>query len=198
MNRWDIINSIITSKNYESYLEIGCAYNECFDKIECIYKVGVDPIRGGNTKLTSTEFFKTNTDSFDIIFIDGLHHSDQVYEDITNALNVLNAGGIILIHDALPNNYASQLIPISVAASHPEFNGGWCGDVWKTVMCMRTFRDIDICTTHSGGGIAFLIKRDNTSVNVVEKNMYEWEHYIKHRDRLMNIKQIQEAFLWML
>ena len=36
--------------------------------------------------MTSDEFFKQNEDTYDVIFIDGLHTSDAVYRDINNSL----------------------------------------------------------------------------------------------------------------
>ena len=71
--RWDLINEIIIKKKYTDYLEIGCFDNDCFSKININNKTGVDPLKGGTIKKTSDEFFKTNSNKFDIIFIDGLH-----------------------------------------------------------------------------------------------------------------------------
>ena len=34
LNRWDIINYYLLKVHRKDYLEIGCAYNECFDKIK--------------------------------------------------------------------------------------------------------------------------------------------------------------------
>ena len=47
--------------------------------------------------MTSDEFFKNNKDQFDLIFIDGLHHYNQVKKDIINSVEVLKDGGIILM-----------------------------------------------------------------------------------------------------
>ena len=102
-NRIKIIKDIIQIRNYKSYLEIGCFSNELFDQIVCKNKVGVDPISGGTIRTTSDDFFKKNTEKFDCVFIDGLHRYHQVKKDILNSINVLNEGGIILLHDCLPN-----------------------------------------------------------------------------------------------
>lgn len=77
-------------------MEIGCFEDETFNKINIDKKVGVDPISGGNVRLTSDNFFKINKDRFDIIFIDGLHAFEQVKKDITNSLNILNKNGVLL------------------------------------------------------------------------------------------------------
>ena len=83
-NRYEIIQKIIEIKKYKSYLEIGCFKNETFDKINIDKKIGVDPVSGGNIKLTSDEFFKINSETFDIIFIDGLHIYEQVRKERKN------------------------------------------------------------------------------------------------------------------
>ena len=77
------------------------------DKINIKYKVGVDPCleahdREPTFKLTSDDFFAKNKETFDIIFIDGLHESEQVERDINNSLLCLNQGGYIVCHDINP------------------------------------------------------------------------------------------------
>lgn len=48
---------------------------------------------------------------FDLVFIDGLHHSDQVLKDINNSLSFLEPNGVIMCHDILPSSeqYAMKL-----------------------------------------------------------------------------------------
>ena len=128
--RQRIVQEIINLKNYQSYLEIGCYKNDLFDKIKCNIKVGVDPISGGTVRKTSDDYYKTNKEKFDIIFIDGLHHYEQVIKDIHNSLNVLNENGVILLHDCLPNNLYEQIVP---RCKHI-----WNGDVWKAIVECRT------------------------------------------------------------
>ena len=72
-NRVEILQKIIDTKNYKSYLEIGTFKNEVFDRIKCEKKIGVDPVMQGTIRKTSDDFFLNNKDKFDIIFIDGLH-----------------------------------------------------------------------------------------------------------------------------
>ena len=75
--RYELINKVITKKKYKSYLEIGCDENQNFDKINIQEKIGIDPKKGGNIKMTSDSFFRTNQKNFDCIFIDGLHTYEQ-------------------------------------------------------------------------------------------------------------------------
>ena len=101
-SRTAIIQEIINKKNYKSYLEVGCDNDENFSKIQIESKIGIDPLKGGTLRMTSDEFFINNHQSFDIIFLDGLHTYEQTIKDIDNGLRFLNTNGVILIHDCLP------------------------------------------------------------------------------------------------
>ena len=87
--QYDIINKIIIKRNYTSYLEIGCFKDETFNQINIKKKIGVDPVSGGNLRMTSDQFFIENKEKFDLIFIDGLHVYEQVTKDIFNTIKVL-------------------------------------------------------------------------------------------------------------
>lgn len=66
LKRYEIIQNIINKKQFKSFLEIGSFNNDTFDKILVPNKIGVDPEKGGNVRLTSDEFFKINKAFFDI------------------------------------------------------------------------------------------------------------------------------------
>jgi len=85
--RWDLIEYLDNKYKFSSYLEIGCNDNELFSRIKIKNKIGIDPVIGGNMKITSDDFFNQNKDYFDCIFIDGLHIYDQVKKDIVNCIN---------------------------------------------------------------------------------------------------------------
>lgn len=136
MTRYQLINKLIKKFNYQSYLEIGVADGSCFDRIEIINKESVDPatdvkyiLAKPTYKMTSDEFFINNTKTYDIIFIDGLHHSDQVDKDIKNSLRILNEGGMILLHDCNAVTEISQRVPRETSY--------WVGDVWKSIVKYR-------------------------------------------------------------
>ena len=176
--RYDIIKKIIEKKKYSSYLEIGCFEDETFNKINIDKKVGVDPNSGGNVRLTSDNFFKINKDTFDIIFIDGLHTYDQVKRDITNSLNVLNKNGTLLLHDCLPQKVRDQ--------ASPRAHDHWNGDVWKALVECRTLKDIDTYTCFADQGIGVVFKRPNQNIlNLNYKNFKK----IKFKDYYYNYKE---------
>jgi hypothetical protein len=89
MERFDIINHLISVNNYKSFLEIGTQNQINFSNVNIDHKVCVDPDPESNPTylMTSDEFFKINKSKFDIVFIDELHHADFVYRDIINSLS---------------------------------------------------------------------------------------------------------------
>jgi hypothetical protein len=155
ISRWDLINTLINKKNFNSYLEIGCDDDYAFSKIDVKKKIGVDPYSGGNFKATSDEFFLQNKDNFDCIFIDGLHEYDQVYKDILNSLKFLNHDGVILLHDCLPSSVHQQAVP--------RYKRTWNGDVWKAIVNIRTNNDYDTVTCKIDQGVSIIRKVNNVN-----------------------------------
>ena len=76
----DIVVYLQKRYNLRNYLEIGCWLDNTFSVVKGLVDVaiGVDPSSGGTLRMTSTEFFLSNTKMFDLIFIDGLHEGHQV------------------------------------------------------------------------------------------------------------------------
>tara|TARA_B100000945_G_scaffold321348_1_gene335355 strand:+ start:961 stop:1638 length:678 start_codon:yes stop_codon:yes gene_type:complete len=180
--RFQIIQKIIDKKKYNKYLEIGCFKDETFSEIKIKDKVGVDPISGGNVRLTSDNFFRTNKDKFDIIFIDGLHTFNQVKKDIYNSLNTLNEDGLLLIHDCLPKRIRDQMVP----RAHEH----WNGDVWKALVECRTLNDIDTYTCIADEGIGVIFKRQNKNILKIKNKNFKkltFENYYINYKEYMNL-----------
>ena len=141
-NRHSVINSV--SSQDGKYLEIGVETGFTFNNVHLLDKTGVDPspqFHSENLILKTSDDFFANLDpnsntKFDVVFIDGLHQSDQVAKDINNSLQYLNENGKILLDDIIPLNYDEQL---KVPIKHRYDNGilktmvPWTGDVWKTM-----------------------------------------------------------------
>lgn len=49
---------------------------------------------------------KNTNEKYDLIFLDGDHSASSVYQEISAALDILNDGGIILMHDYYPHGKA--------------------------------------------------------------------------------------------
>ncbi len=210
MNRLDIINNLIIKNNYKSYLEIGIRGGECFLGINCENKVGVDPdpaslslLKTGAITIheTSDYFFETTIKhikrpytiiddngthvidiplKFDIVFIDGLHHADQVEKDIENALAVLNEGGTIICHDMLPAHEFGTLIPM-----RPDHNEWW-GNVYLTWIKLRQTRpdlEMIVCDTDHGTS---LIRKGSQEVIKIDLPI-TFDNYMQNRKEWMNV-----------
>jgi len=177
-HRLEIIQNIIISKNYKKYLEIGCDKDQIFSNILIDFKIGVDPIQGGNVRKTSDDFFKNNLDKFDIIFIDGLHEYEQVNKDINNSLKALNDGGIILLHDCMPKSYFHQAVPRSRMS--------WNGDVWKNIVEARANPEIDTYTCFADEGIGIIFNRLNRNKLIINKKNFK---KLKFRDFYYNYRE---------
>jgi SAM-dependent methyltransferase len=126
INRTKEIQRIIEENGYTSYLEIGVGNVKNFNDMIVETKVGVDPAVSDKNvaQMGSDEYFIHNQDTFDLIFIDGLHHADQVERDILNSWNCLNKGGQIVIHDVKPLSEPCQRVP--------RIQEQWTGDVWRS------------------------------------------------------------------
>ena len=52
----------------------------------------------------SIPYLRSSREKFDLIFLDGDHAATAVYQEIPAALELLNPGGAILLHDYFPNH----------------------------------------------------------------------------------------------
>ena len=177
-SRIHIIQEIINLKNFNYYLEIGCDQDENFSQINIKKKIGVDPKNGGTHRMTSDIFFKNNKDKFDIIFLDGLHTYEQTIKDINNAIQSLEDNGVILIHDCLPKKIWNQIVP--------RIYGHWNGDVWKSIVESRTYKNIQTFTCIADHGLGVILKRKNNKILNIKKkdfkNLKFSDYYNYHKD----------------
>src|SRR3990167_8419029 len=181
MTRIEIINALIKKHNYTKYLEIGTQNNVCFNAINIENKVGVDPVSGGTFRGTSDEFFAQNTETFDIIFIDGLHTAEQVYVDLTNAMKVISDNGAIVVHDCLPSCELHQKVPMEYHI--------WNGDVWKgwvQFISENTSLNIHTVDTDYGVGVILPVIKNTPNASSVDYKDLEWGDFEKCKSKYMN------------
>jgi hypothetical protein len=176
-SRHHIIQETIIRKKYKNYLEIGCFHDEVFSKIKIERKIGVDPEKGGTIRDTSDNFFKFNKIKFDVIFIDGLHHYEQVKKDIKNSLYFLNEDGVIFLHDCMPESCIRQTVP--------RISRIWNGDVWKNIVETRTDQNLDTYVCMADHGIGIILKRKNN--NLLKLNIENFSK-LKFKDFYYNYK----------
>ena len=202
----ELLNYLATKYNLKSYLEIGVqnpANN--FDKIKCEHKVGVDPECDANNvfKMTSDGFFNlainrpkefTNTvkrvlsmpDKFDLIFIDGLHHADQVKRDFENSLKCLNDGGFIVIHDTLPENEEGTKVPRETKV--------WWGSVYQFAMTLNSRTDVGFFTLNIDNGCTVIWKHQSEidKTKLADDYNLDWETYKSVGSVLLNVIQPEQ------
>lgn len=178
--RSNIIQFIIDTFGYKSYLEVGVQFKDNWNKISCQYKVGVEPNNLNDINIhpvTSNQFFEGNKQKFDIVFIDGDHNYSQVIQDYRNALKVLNEGGRIIFHDALPD---------SKECTHNLK----CGTVYKALLQIRSEHAYDICTWEDDFGVCVITPSVNAQV--IECRNFEWDEFYPKRVELLNVKNWDE------
>lgn len=192
IKRWDLIEYLNTTYKFNSYLEIGCDDDQLFSKISIQEKIGVDPVSGGNYRAKSDDFFDKNVKKFDLVFIDGLHEYHQVKKDILNSIKFLNKEGIILVHDCLPRSISAQAVP--------RFRNIWNGDVWKAIVELRTYPNLEIFTCLADEGISIIQVKKNSQILKIEKNIADLkfkDYYYNYRDymRVINFSEIKKKYI---
>jgi hypothetical protein len=126
------------------YLEIGVRDGTSLVLANC-ESFSVDPFPvidrpiSKNAKLveaTSDAYFEvTPVDPdapFDLVFIDGMHHSDFALRDFANAERRCRPGAVIVFDDILPSHPKQTL--------RDRQTGTWTGDVWKIAFVLRKWR----------------------------------------------------------
>lgn len=183
--RKNVIQFLIDQTDAKSYLEIGIDNGMNLEKLKCESKVGVDPNVNSpaNFHMTSDEFFQLNKSNFDIIFIDGLHHADQVMRDINNSLKVLNDGGYVICHDMNPQKEEHQKIPFS--------GGRWNGDCWRAFLELRRTRsDLEMYVVDIDEGCG-VIKKGHQKLLKIDCDL-NFEEFDKKRFEWLDIVNWEE------
>jgi len=100
--RWMLDNSKASITDVDTWVGSEEAVHDAMDfsDVERVYdvKVGTEP-RVTKLKMTSNEFFLTNEEMFDFIYVDGDHTATQVAIDGLNAFAWLKVGGVIAFDD---------------------------------------------------------------------------------------------------
>lgn len=204
LKRWDIINHLIKKNNYTSYLEIGYYKGWSFDRIDLYNKFAVDPnpcktprqemwSYGANIdneviKMTSDEYFAfiSSEQKYDIIFIDGLHESQQVDRDIQNALKHLNPGGTIVLHDLNP--------PTELHTTTGDKDGNWNGDCYKSIINLQANIGVDLYTVNTDWGVGVVKPNPDNKWIPYQVKYYDgtWKYFDEHRRDILNLISPEE------
>lgn len=159
MTRTEIVRAVLGLYERPSYLEIGVSRGLTFLAVKAARKVAVDPAfrfdpaahaadpTASFQAMESDAYFgeAARGETFDVIFLDGLHTFDQTLRDFCNAIAHLRPGGAIVIDDVMPRTYeesiANRVASRAVRrALHPDTNvTAWMGDVYRLVFFIETF-----------------------------------------------------------
>ena len=196
-NHTDLLNYLIQTFDLKSYLEIGVfARENNFNKINLPWRqtfcVDPDPKCKADFIGTSDEYFdekyfedlKTDKNNYwDLIFIDGLHHADQVRRDFENSLKCLSDNGFIVIHDTLPTDERYTHVPRDSKI--------WFGDVWKFAIILREYDNISFVTVDMDCGCTVVWKEYGTKGRK-EKMSLTWDFYRSNKELKMRVVKPNE------
>ncbi len=148
-----------------SYLEIGVDHGDTFRLVKASRKVAVDPkfhfeFPAEFDDDAPERFYEVTSDAyfggiikpderFDVIFLDGLHVTEQTLRDLLNAVMFIRRDGVIVIDDVIPASYHASLPDIADLYRVREFlaktdrrlesDQAWMGDVYKLPFFIQTF-----------------------------------------------------------
>lgn len=195
----ELINHLIRLRGLESYCEIGTfdrSHN--FDKINCLIKCCIDPDPNAKADFvgTSDDFFegfrelglvnhkvRRHIHKFDLVFIDGLHHADQVKKDFENALSVLSDNGFIVMHDCNPHKEAITHVP--------RDSREWTGDTYKFACTLSEYAGIDFRVVNFDYGCA-VVWLDNSVTDTQKVGEITWERFEKEKEQLLRLVSVEQ------
>jgi SAM-dependent methyltransferase len=167
-------------------LEIGVQVPELnFDKIICKNKTGVDPDIKSRASFieTSDYFFEVTEDTFDLVFIDGMHTAEQVQKDFENALKVLSPNGFIVLHDCNPIKEEHTIVP------RPTPRGIWNGDVYKFASTLGV--NDGYCTVDIDNGCG-VFRNGIEEYEPFYPPPIFWNYFNENRKELLNLISLDE------
>lgn len=220
MNRLAIIKLLMQQKKLKNYLEIGVFNGHVFFRVRSHFKIAVDPefafdaarkmgkLFTNPYNLFNTYIQKTSDDFFamdaaklfaekkiQLALVDGMHEYSFALRDIENTLKFLSDDGVIIMHDCNPQTKEE-------AGSFEEWRkkgaGQWNGDVWKTVVHLRSLKnDINVFVLDCDQGLGIVTKRkpeNNLSFSTEQIRALTYDDFNAGRQQLLNLKPASYFF----
>lgn len=196
------VRRLLSLYDQPRYLEVGVCTGSTFDKVHAPVKVAVDPefrfdheaaerATPGTVyhQVTSDEYFGSivgEDETFDVIFLDGLHTFEQTLRDLTNSLHHLQPRGVILIDDVSPPTYLASLPDrenfFEVRRRLGLTDQAWMGDVYRLVYFIETFyQHLSYRTISNNHGQAVVWRQRRPSVphrTVAETGLLTFEEFM--------------------
>lgn len=221
MDRIQIAQLLLDALGRGTYLEIGVNTGCSFIPIQAKRKWGVDPAYVLTNRrlfyyavlepmgLAAERLFRMTSDDFfdkhkqllashpvDVCFVDGLHTYEQSLRDVLHALEYLKPSGVILLHDCNPSSEitaaAVEGIESAAMLAPPGWTGAWSGDVWKTIVHLRSLRDdLEVFVLDCDTGIGVVRKsRTKPPLSYSEEEIrgMDYDFFSKNRNSLLGLK----------
>lgn len=171
--RHEVVQSVLDLFDQPEYLEIGVNRGVTFNALKAATKVAVDPkflfdYEAVARDVPGTSFHEITSDDyfgriaapgtlFDVIYLDGLHTSEQTVRDLVNAISFLKKDGVIVIDDVFPSSYSASLHDRAhtrvLLKATGDTSGAWMGDVFRLVFFVETFcQQFSYCTVNNNHG----------------------------------------------
>ncbi|HLX93579.1 MAG TPA: class I SAM-dependent methyltransferase [Puia sp.] len=215
MDRLFILQTLMKKKRLRNYLEIGVSNAHTFFKIKSNFKIAVDPEfrfdfvrKAGKTLLnpsnllnnyvhkTSDDFFAQDAATLignrkiDVSLIDGMHEYAYALRDVENTLEYLSDDGVIIMHDCNPLTAQAAISFADWKATN--FAGMWSGDVWKTIVHLRSLRDdINVFVLDCDFGLGIITRKKPESrlkFNQDQVMQLSYEEFDRNRKEWLNLK----------
>ena len=218
LDRRDVIQTLIDTRGYKKYLEIGVFLGKLFYSIRAKYKIAVDPnvkftrfkllkrsfkyknntnLTASSYKLTSDDFFAKKAASLfknrpiDICLVDGMHEYGFALRDVENSLKYLQPNGVIVMHDCNPAN--SEAAVDFATWKKNDFKGNWNGDVWKAVVHLRSQRnDINVFVLDADFGLGVITwgqPESKLNFTADEIQKFTYQDLERNRKEFLNLKE---------
>ena len=209
INRTCILQNYIDKKDVQTYLEIGVFVGHNLLQMKAPNTIVVDPFiqvphwrdnKNPNInyyELTSDDFFEKEQkllqkQKIQACLIDGLHTYEQSLKDVLNTLDNGTEDCLIIMHDCKPANKAAAQPTMALGRQTPGYNGLWMGDVYKTIIWLRSFRpDVQAFVLDCDCGLGIVKKgKPESSLNLSEADIENmtYDDLIKDMKNLINLK----------
>ena len=171
-----------------TYLEIGTLWGDTL-RLASAASIAIDPQLRVSTdvvgrkpvcamyQLTSDRFFADYDPRailggpIEFAFLDGMHRCEFLLRDFANVERAALPNTIIAIHDCLPTELGMTQRDGPGEAIHPDRQGWWTGDVWRTVRALRRYRpDLRVLAFDAGPtGMVLVTKLDPASTVISDR-----------------------------
>lgn len=215
MDRLLCIKSLMKKKKLKNYLEIGVSNGHILFRVKSDFKIAVDPAfffdsarKIGKTFLNPynlfNKYFRKPSDDFfgqdaprvfekkkvQLALIDGMHVYEFALRDVENTLGYMAEDGVIIMHDCNPQNKQAACSFEEWKAR--DYKGAWNGDVWKTILHLRSLRsDLTAFVLDCDHGLGIITKKKNENALHFSKEDIEkltYDDFNANRNKWLDLK----------